>query len=252
MIYRPLCLLLRNKTSRWLLFLVNCYYTVHHAALTRILQIYFTMLLVLQLPRVILWLRHRLNYVRTRVSVHRTRRYFVLRASSSKRASVNKQEGLEIEVKSTAGHFFLAIKMNTSFTHVLKIFLFFFFYFWKLQFISISHIETQILQQSESWKIVQSNYLSFSFHSFERKEKELVKVLLCLNSRKESSISNSKDCKQLILNIIIPWILKNCSEQLSILLISSFRKKKKNKLVKVLFNLNPRKESSISNSKDCK
>ena len=176
MIYRPLCLLLRNKTSRWLLFLVNCYYTVHHAALTRILQIYFTMLLVLQLPRVILWLRHRLNYVRTRVSVHRTRRYFVLRTSSSKRASVNKQEGLEIEVKSTAGHFFLAIKMNTSFTHVLKIFLFFsflfsFFFFWKLQFISISHIESQILQHFESWKIVQSNYLSFSFYLFVRKKK---------------------------------------------------------------------------------
>lgn len=171
MIYRPLCLLLRNKTSRWLLFLVNCYYTVHHAALTRILQIYFTMLLVLQLPRVILWLRHRLNYVRTRVSVHRTRRYFVLRTSSSKRVSVNKQEGLEIEVKSTAGNFFLAIKMNTPFTHILKIFLFFFFFF---------------------------------FENFN--------LLLY-------TTSNLKYC-----NILNP---KNCWEQLSVLLVLSFWKKKK-------------------------
>lgn len=171
MIYRPLCLLLRNKTSRWLLFLVNCYYTVHHAALTRILQIYFTMLLVLQLPRVILWLRHRLNYVRTRVSVHRTRRYFVLRASSSKRASVNKQEGLEIEVKLTAGNFFLAIKMNTPFTHILKIFLFFFFFFLKASI--YFYIPYRILNITTFWilKIVESNYLSFSFYLFERKKK---------------------------------------------------------------------------------
>lgn len=171
MIYRPLCLLLRNKTSRWLLFLVNCYYTVHHAALTRILQIYFTMLLVLQLPRVILWLRHRLNYVRTRVSVHRTRRYFVLRASSSKRASVNKQEGLEIEVKSTAGNFFLAIKMNTPFTHILKIFLFFFFFFLKTSI--YFYIPHRIINITTFWilKIVESNYLSFSFYLFERKKK---------------------------------------------------------------------------------
>lgn len=197
MIYRPLCLLLRNKTSRWLLFLVNCYYTVHHAALTRILQIYFTMLLVLQLPRVILWLRHRLNYVRTRVSVHRTRRYFVLRASSSKRASVNKQEGLEIEVKSTAGNFFLAIKMNTPFTHILKIFLFFFFFFLKASI--YFYIPHRILNITTFWilKIVESNYLSFSFYLFERKKKdELVKAaLLGLNPRKQLSISNSEDYK---------------------------------------------------------
>lgn len=197
MIYRPLCLLLRNKTSRWLLFLVNCYYTVHHAALTRILQIYFTMLLVLQLPRVILWLRHRLNYVRTRVSVHRTRRYFVLRASSSKRASVNKQESLEIEVKSTAGNFFLAIKMNTPFTHILKIFLFFFFFFLKASI--YFYIPHRILNITTFWilKIVESNYLSFSFYLFERKKKdELVKAaLLGLNPRKQLSISNSEDYK---------------------------------------------------------
>lgn len=170
MIYRPLCLLLRNKTSRWLLFLVNCYYTVHHAALTRILQIYFTMLLVLQLPRVILWLRHRLNYVRTRVSVHRTRRYFVLRASSSKRASVNKQEGLEIEVKSTAGNFFLAIKMNTFYSHIKNIsFLLLFFLKASIYF----YIPHRILNITTFWilKIVESNYLSFSFYLFERKKK---------------------------------------------------------------------------------
>lgn len=195
MIYRPLCLLLRNKTSRWLLFLVNCYYTVHHAALTRILQIYFTMLLVLQLPRVILWLRHRLNYVRTRVSVHRTRRYFVLRASSSKRVSVNKQEGLEIEVKSTAGNFFLAIKMNTPFTHILKIFLFFFFFFLKASI--YFYIPHRILNITTFWilKIVESNYLSFSFYLFERKKKRIRESRLTLNPRKELSISNSEDYK---------------------------------------------------------
>lgn len=188
MIYRPLCLLLRNKTSRWLLFLVNCYYTVHHAALTRILQIYFTMLLVLQLPRVILWLRHRLNYVRTRVSVHRTRRYFVLRASSSKRASVNKQEGLEIEVKSTAGNFFLAIKMNTPFTHILKIFLFFFFFFLKASI--YFYIPHRILNITTFWilKIVESNYLSFSFYLFERKKKRT----------RESRLTRSKSEKRIV------------------------------------------------------
>lgn len=188
MIYRPLCLLLRNKTSRWLLFLVNCYYTVHHAALTRILQIYFTMLLVLQLPRVILWLRHRLNYVRTRVSVHRTRRYFVLRASSSKRASVNKQEGLEIEVKSTAGNFFLAIKMNTPFTHILKIFLFFFFFFLKTSI--YFYIPHRILNITTFWilKIVESNYLSFSFYLFERKKKQT----------RESRLTRSKSEKRIV------------------------------------------------------
>ena len=197
MIYRPLCLLLRNKTSRWLLFLVNCYYTVHHAALTRILQIYFTMLLVLQLPRVILWLRHRLNYVRTRVSVHRTRRYFVLRASSSKRASVNKQEGLEIEVKSTAGHFFLAIKMNTSFTHVLKIFLFFSFLFFFESFnlfpYPTSNLKYYNILNLE--KLFRAINCPSRFIFSKGKKKELMKTLLTLNPRKESSISNSKDCK---------------------------------------------------------
>lgn len=197
MIYRPLCLLLRNKTSRWLLFLVNCYYTVHHAALTRILQIYFTMLLVLQLPRVILWLRHRLNYVRTRVSVHRTRRYFVLRASSSKRASVNKQEGLEIEVKSTAGNFFLAIKMNTPFTHILKIFLFFFFFFFEnfnLLLYTTSNLKYyNILNPKNCWEQL-SVLLVLSF--WKKKKDELVKAaLLGLNSRKQLSISNSEDYK---------------------------------------------------------
>lgn len=195
MIYRPLCLLLRNKTSRWLLFLVNCYYTVHHAALTRILQIYFTMLLVLQLPRVILWLRHRLNYVRTRVSVHRTRRYFVLRASSSKRASVNKQEGLEIEVKSTAGNFFLAIKMNTFYSHIKNIsFLLLFFFLKASIYLYIPH---RILNITTFWilKIVESNYLSFSFYLFERKKRRTRESRLTLNPRKELSISNSEDYK---------------------------------------------------------
>lgn len=133
MIYRPLCLLLRNKTSRWLLFLVNCYYTVHHAALSRVFYRYILQCCLsssfqgLACDWDIGWIMCELG---SRFIEHVDTLYF---------GPLLRRERARSRMKSTAGNFFLAIKMNTrtSLTHTYCKYFFSFFFFWKLQFISI-------------------------------------------------------------------------------------------------------------------